>query len=64
VEVTIDNLNDNVDKQFLAKEVQKYGDWEELKIEYHPITKKHLGKSRGGGSKSMATGKIPKFNII
>ena len=43
VEVTIDNLNDNVDKQFLAKTVQKFGDWEELKIEYHPVTKKHLG---------------------
>jgi len=44
VEVTIDNLNDNVDQQFLAKAVQKFGAWEELKIEYHPLTKKHLGK--------------------
>ena len=44
VEVTIDNLNDNVDQQFLAKAVQKFGDWQELKIEYHPVTKKHLGR--------------------
>jgi histone-lysine N-methyltransferase SETD1 len=45
VEVTIDNLNDNVDRQFLLKTVNKFGKTDELQIEYHPLTKKHLGKN-------------------
>lgn len=43
VEVTLDNLNDNVDKQFLGKTLQKFGETESIIIEYHPITNKHLG---------------------
>ena len=34
VEVTLDNLNDNVDKQFLGKTLQKYGETESIVIEY------------------------------
>ena len=43
VEVTFDNLNDNIDKQFLAKTIQKFGECETIHIEYHPVTNKHLG---------------------
>lgn len=43
IEVTLDNLNDNVDKQFLGKTLQKFGETESIIIEYHPITNKHLG---------------------
>jgi histone-lysine N-methyltransferase SETD1 len=46
VEVTLDNLNDNVDKQFLAKTLHKFGETESIEIEYHPITSKHLGLAR------------------
>jgi len=46
VEVTMDNLNDNIDKQFLAEKLKKFGEWEELHIDYHPVTKKHLGLAR------------------
>ena len=46
VEVTMDNLNDNIDKQFLSNRIEKYGDWEVLNIDYHPETKKHLGLAR------------------
>ena len=44
VEVTFDNLNDNIDKQFLGKQIQKFGEVELLSIEFHPVTNKHLGK--------------------
>ena len=46
VEVTMDNLNDNIDKQFLSNRIGKYGDWELLHIEHHPVSKKHLGLAR------------------
>lgn len=46
IEVTIFQLNDNIDKQFLRDMVQKYGVIEELFIYYHPITNKHLGIGR------------------
>jgi len=46
VEVTFDNLNDNIDKQFLAKTIEKYGEWEKIEVEYHPETSKHLGLAR------------------
>ncbi|KAG8252476.1 Histone-lysine N-methyltransferase setd1b [Homalodisca vitripennis] len=43
LEVTIFNLNDNIDKSFLAEKVQKAGTVEDLYIYYHPLTNKHLG---------------------
>ena len=46
VEVTIENLNDNVDKHFLNQMVCKYGELQDLMIYFHPITKKHLGLAR------------------
>lgn len=46
VEVTIENLNDNVDKTFLQTMVTKFGAFEEMTIHYHPVTKKHLGLAR------------------
>lgn len=46
LEVTIFNLNDNIDKQFLTDMVNKFGDHEELTIFYHPVTNKHLGLAR------------------
>ena len=42
----MDNLNDNIDKQFLSNRIEKYGEWEELNIDYHPVSKKHLGLAR------------------
>jgi len=42
----ITNLNDNVDRQFLSDLVHRYGATEEIKIFYHPVTKKHLGVAR------------------
>lgn len=46
VEVTITNLNDNIDHGFLADMIQKCGCTDELHIYYHPITQKHLGMAR------------------
>ncbi|PSN52923.1 hypothetical protein C0J52_03017 [Blattella germanica] len=46
LEVTICNLNDNIDKVFLSDMVQKFGPVEELFIYYHPISNKHLGLAR------------------
>lgn len=46
LEVTITQLNDNIDKQFLTDMVLKFGDIEELFIYYHPFTNKHLGLAR------------------
>lgn len=46
VEVTITNLNDNIDHGFLADMIQKCGATDELHIYYHPITNKHLGMAR------------------
>lgn len=46
IEVTICQLNDNIDKQFLRDMVQKFGVIEELFIYYHPVTNKHLGLGR------------------
>ena len=44
VEVTFDNLNDNIDKQFLGKQIQKFGEVDLITIPFHPITNKHLGR--------------------
>lgn len=46
IEVTICQLNDNIDKQFLKDMVQKFGVVEELFIYYHPVSNKHLGLGR------------------
>lgn len=46
VEVTIGNLNDNIDKAFLADMMSKVGPYEELTIFYHPLTNRHLGFAR------------------
>lgn len=46
VEITITNLNDNIDRQFLSDMVQKCGSFDELVIYYHPITKRHLSLGR------------------
>ncbi|XP_046387049.1 histone-lysine N-methyltransferase SETD1B-A [Ischnura elegans] len=46
LEVTICNLNDNIDKAFLSEMVQKFGAVEELFIYFHPVTNKHLGLAR------------------
>ncbi|KAJ2942804.1 hypothetical protein O0L34_g14992 [Tuta absoluta] len=46
IEITIANLNDNIDKAFLADMMNKVGPFEELTIFYHPITNRHLGFAR------------------
>lgn len=47
VEITVTNLNDNVDKNFLSDMLQKAGlHWDEITIYYHPETNKHLGVAR------------------
>ncbi|KRK05626.1 uncharacterized protein Dyak_GE29005, partial [Drosophila yakuba] len=46
VEVTIVNLNDNIDKQFLANMLDKCGTSDEIHIYHHPITNKHMGIAR------------------
>lgn len=46
VEITITNLNDNIDKVFLTDMIQKCGASDELYIYYHPTTNKHLGLAR------------------
>ncbi|XP_017078628.2 histone-lysine N-methyltransferase SETD1 [Drosophila eugracilis] len=46
IEVTIINLNDNIDKQFLSSMIEKCGTSNEINIYYHPITNKHMGIAR------------------
>lgn len=46
MEVTITNLNDNIDKQFLARMLEKYGKYDEMIIYHHPVSNKHLGVAR------------------
>lgn len=46
IEVTVTNLNDNIDEKFLADMAQKCGAFEELIIYTHPVTKKHLHLAR------------------
>lgn len=46
VEVTVTNLNDNIDQQFLADLLRKCGPTDEQTIYYHPVTNKHLGLAR------------------
>lgn len=46
MEITITNLNDNVNRTFLEGLLRKYGPVEECCIFYHPKTKKHLGTAK------------------
>ena len=46
VEVTVENLNDNVDKHFLGQMIIKFGTVEVMEIYFHPKTQKHLGLAR------------------
>lgn len=46
IEVSITNLNDNINKDFLEDLVKKFGPLEEVTIYYHPRTKKHLGLAK------------------
>uniref|UniRef100_A0A182LX89 [histone H3]-lysine(4) N-trimethyltransferase n=1 Tax=Anopheles culicifacies TaxID=139723 RepID=A0A182LX89_9DIPT len=46
VEITITNLNDNIDKPFLSDMLAKCGTFTELYIYYHPVSNKHLGLAR------------------
>lgn len=47
IEITVKNLNDNVDKNFLSDMLQKAGlQWDEIVIYHHPETKRHLGIAR------------------
>lgn len=46
IEVTITNLNDNIDKQFLSRMLEKCGLYDDIIIYHHPTTNKHLGVAR------------------
>uniref|UniRef100_A0A182PCR3 [histone H3]-lysine(4) N-trimethyltransferase n=1 Tax=Anopheles epiroticus TaxID=199890 RepID=A0A182PCR3_9DIPT len=46
IEITITNLNDNIDKPFLSDMLTKCGPFTELYIYYHPVSNKHLGLAR------------------
>ncbi|EDW13928.2 histone-lysine N-methyltransferase SETD1 [Drosophila mojavensis] len=46
IEVTVVNLNDNIDKQFLSSLLDKCGPTDEITIYHHPTTNKHLGIAR------------------
>lgn len=46
IEVTVVNLNDNIDKQFLSSLLDKCGPTDEITIYHHPTTHKHLGIAR------------------
>lgn len=46
VEVSITNLNDNINSDFLTGMVKKFGVTEELTIFYHPKSNKHLGLAK------------------
>ncbi|XP_063697695.1 histone-lysine N-methyltransferase SETD1 [Culicoides brevitarsis] len=46
LEVTINNLNDNIDKGFLSKMISEVGEFDELNIYYHPTNARHLGLAR------------------
>ncbi len=43
LEVTLENMNDNINKQFLRQMVEKFGTVEEIHIYFHPVSSKHLG---------------------
>ena len=45
-EVTLANLNDNIDQKFLHEMCAKFGDIAECRIYYHPKSRKHLGLAK------------------
>merc|ERR1719295_2880 len=64
LEVTIGNLNDNVNEQFLSNMVGKYGELEEMLIHYHPETGRHLGlASLHPGQVSQGMREIPSRKV-
>ncbi|XP_067616102.1 LOW QUALITY PROTEIN: histone-lysine N-methyltransferase SETD1 [Eurosta solidaginis] len=46
LEITITNLNDNIDRQFLSGMLNKCGPYDEISIYHHPTNNKHLGIAR------------------
>ncbi|KAH8393201.1 hypothetical protein KR200_002082 [Drosophila serrata] len=46
IEVTVINLNDNIDRQFLSSMLDKCGTFDEINIYHHPTTNKHMGIAR------------------
>lgn len=46
IEVSITNLNDNINKAFLEDLIKKFDLIEDIQVLYHPKTKKHLGLAR------------------
>ncbi|KAH8338740.1 hypothetical protein KR059_000536 [Drosophila kikkawai] len=46
IEVTVVNLNDNIDRQFLSSMLDKCGTFDEINIYHHPTTNKHMGIAR------------------
>jgi len=46
VEITVTNLNDNIDRHFLASMLEKCGPFDDITIYHHPTTNKHLGIAR------------------
>lgn len=46
IEITITNLNDNIEKQFLSGMLEKCGLYDEVTIYHHPTSNKHLGIAR------------------
>ncbi|KAI1291695.1 Histone-lysine N-methyltransferase SETD1 [Halotydeus destructor] len=72
LEVSISNLNDNINKNFLLDMVKKFGNIEDLTIFYHPKSNKHLGLAKllfetGKGAKACVeklNGKSVMGNII
>lgn len=46
VQVSIDNLNDNINEEFLKKELTKLGKTRSLEIIRHPTTRAHLGMAK------------------
>ena len=47
-EVTFTNLNDNIDVNFLENMCKSFGNIEDVKIYFHPRTKKHTGVGKVG----------------
>lgn len=46
IEVSITNLNDNINNTFLEEMLKKFDNCEEIEILYHPKTNKHLGLAK------------------
>ncbi|CAM6031654.1 unnamed protein product, partial [Sphagnum compactum] len=46
LEITMNNLNDNIDKGFLTKLIEDVGEFDELNVYYHPGNQRHLGLAR------------------